>query len=206
MPQLEPLLDAAINLRRRATTELDGKIAEMRDRLAALQSTKTGLADVDTSDHDAMLRLAASKLAADILPKQIEEVDSLKGDAMRSLGETCEEMRRLLIDLSAAEQEKVAKEIAALLEPYSMPMPAAGGGTFSPALTAAWSMPIISGMAQASNCQSRAVSESNTQRIHDPARFDSEMLSFADEVFGIVERYLSNGESFIPPAYRAKKR
>jgi hypothetical protein len=152
-----------------------------------------------------MLRLAASKLAAEILPKQIEEVDQQKGDALRELGATCEQIRRLLVDLSAAEQEKVAKEIAALLEPYSMPMPAATGGTFSPALTAAWSMPIIASMAQASNCQSRAVNEDNAKRHNNPA-FDKEMLAFVDEVIGIAERYLSNGESFIPASYGAKKR
>lgn len=205
MSQLNQLLKQASEIKSKIVG-CTSRIADLRSRLTEAESTEIDYASIDTADEAAMTKLASRKLAVEILPKQIEQVDQAKGDAVRELITVGRSLRRLISELSAAEQQKIVAEIAGVLAPYSTLVPSVNGQNLDPATGAGWGMPIITTLAVATTFQLQPPVEDNVPREIRAEVFDRDALEFANEAIGIGERYLSNGQTFVLEFFRKKKR
>jgi hypothetical protein len=206
MSRLKSLLQEAGAIKTRIA-DYDTRIKGLQSQLEELQSNPIKVSAVDTTDEASVLKLSSRKLRIEVLPQQIAELDSEKGDAVRELGATAELLRRHLEELNAAEQRKVVEEIASVLEPYSTTA-RVNGNDIDPARNAAWTMPIIFNMANAVawNAGVQPPNEASIRRHERPEVFDRDTFEFAAEKIGAGERYLTNGQSFIPEFFRKKKR
>lgn len=206
MMKLQDLMDKAAAVRK-TIAECAARIAALHSQLDADKQAVIDCTAVDINDRESLLNLAARKQAIEVVPAQIEQLDSAIGEAARELIAVCESMRRALVEASAAEQQMIIKEITALLSPYSIIMAAPGGGSFNPAAQAAASMPIISSIAAAVNFTSQPPSEGNGTRgsaAQSAERFDAAALDFGNETEAIARRYLGNGSSLIFAPFKRK--
>ena len=205
MSQLKSLLKQVGEIKSRIAGH-DARLADLHTKLEAAKSAPIDYTKIDTDNQGQMIQLATRKLVVDILPAQIEQLDQTKGEAMRELAATAESLRRLIDELSAAEQQKLVTEIAGVLAPYSAPVPFGyHGQTKDPASEIASTLPIVKNVAYWATCNTRPVDEGTFPRERKFEIFDRDTLAFVDEVTGIAERYLRNGESFVPEVFGKKR-
>lgn len=206
MRKIEELLGEAA-ASRRTISECEQRISALRSRRTADEKAVVDYAGIDLTNRDALLDLAARKQAIELVPAQIQQLDDRKGAAVRDLLNISYELRRALDHAASAEQSKIIKEIATLLEPYSMTMAAATGETFNPSSQAAASMPIIGSIAVAVNFTATRPNESNGIRgsaARSAETFDKSAIAYADEIEGAAKAFLSNHSSFIIEPFRSQ--
>jgi hypothetical protein len=201
MSQLKSLLQKARESKTRVA-DFAAKIADLRSRLSEAEHNPINYTEIDTGDEAVMMRIAALKIAAEILPKQIEAVDATKGAAMHQLIEAADALKRTISETLLLEQQKVVSEIVSVLEPYNATT-RVNGQDINPGFCAAWSLPIITSMQLSGTLNA---TPPVSPRDNDPQTFDRRALEFADEAIGIAANYTANGDSFVPEFFRKKKR
>jgi hypothetical protein len=197
MSRLQSLLEEARAAKGRIA-EFDNKIASLRAQIQALESQPVDLTAINLADEGEVLSLASRELRLKALPAQINAVDLRKGDALRGLAATADLIRRELMALAQAEQQKTISDIADVIEPFC--------GTS--AENFASGMPVVLSIGNSVLIQGRPISEANQKREEsDRVRdgFDRDTLAFVNETLDVADRYVERG-TFILDFFVRKKR
>jgi hypothetical protein len=96
-------------------THRDSKAAQIKKTLSAIEEEKATWPDVNLDDPAALQKISDSRLRSELLPKQLENIESEKGELINKLKNVLNSLEHAITALRDEELGRVTDKIAAEL-------------------------------------------------------------------------------------------